>query len=161
MGMLYIGSDHGGNALKAVILKRLAEHGIACHDVGSHSNKIVRYPYYASIVAAAVSDGTAERGILICSTAIGMSLIANKYPGVRASVCTTSYMGKMTRAHNDSNILCLGGKITGDFEALEILEAWLWTPYEGGRHDISLGMIREAEAAMFNGSRWQTDDPRE
>src|SRR5258708_13474753 len=77
-----------------------------------------------------------------------MSIIANRYRSVRASLCTSTYMGKMTRAHNDSNLLCLGGKITGAFEALDILEAWLVTPYEGGRHDISLGLIRDAETAI-------------
>jgi ribose 5-phosphate isomerase B len=77
-----------------------------------------------------------------------MSIIANRFRGVRAALCTSTYMGKMTRAHNDSNILCLGGKITGEFEAIDILEAWLTTPYEGGRHDISLGLIHEAETQL-------------
>ena len=88
-----------------------------------------------------------------------MSIIANKYKGVRASLCTSSYMGKMTRAYNDSNILCLGGKITGVFEALDILEAWLNTEYQGGRHDISLGLIKEAEDVMGNDKLWIVDDP--
>ena len=83
-----------------------------------------------------------------------MSILANKYKGVRASLCTSTYMGKMTRAHNDSNILCLGGRITGEFEALDILEAWLNTSYEGGRHDISLGLIDEAESAICNPQGW-------
>lgn len=102
----------------------------------------------------AVLSLEADRGILICSTGIGMSIFANKYAGIRASLCTSTYMGKMTRAHNDSNVLCLGGKITGVYEACDILEAWLKTPYEGGRHDISLDLIRRAEAAMQNGALW-------
>ena len=77
-----------------------------------------------------------------------MSIIANKFKGVRASLCTSTYMGKMTRAHNDSNLLCLGGRITGYLEALDILETWLTTPYDGGRHDISLGLIAEAEETL-------------
>jgi ribose 5-phosphate isomerase B len=80
-----------------------------------------------------------------------MSIIANRYAGIRASLCTTTSMGRLTRAHNDSNVLCLGGKITGVFEALEILEAWLSTSYEGGRHDISLGLIHEGEQALTSG----------
>jgi len=114
----------------------------------------VRYPLFAAHVADAVSKGIAKRGILICSTGIGMSIIANKYKNVRASLCTTTYMGKITRAHNDSNILCLGGKITGVFEALDILEAWLTTEYEGGRHDISLGLIKDAENEICNPKGW-------
>jgi ribose 5-phosphate isomerase B len=145
---IWIGNDHGGYELKLQIVEHLSKKGIAVHDVGSHSAEIVRYPHYATRVAEAVHRGEASRGILICSTGIGMSIIANKYKGIRASLCTSTYMGKMTRAHNDSNILCLGGKITGAFEALDILDAWLETPYEGGRHDISLGLIRDAECTI-------------
>jgi ribose 5-phosphate isomerase B len=88
-----------------------------------------------------------------------MSIIANKYPGIRASLCTSTYMGKLTRAHNDSNVLCLGGKITGVFEALDILEAWLTTSYEGGRHAISLGLITDAEKALCKSGTWNPPDP--
>lgn len=157
---IWIGNDHGGYVLKLEILKVLAERGIATHDVGSHAEEIVRYPRYAGHVAGAVSSGKASRGILICSTGIGMSIIANRFAGVRASLCTSTYMGKMTRAHNDSNILCLGGKITGALEALDILNAWLTTPYDGGRHNISLNLIREAEKSLCTGNQWivpQTD----
>lgn len=149
---IWIGNDHGGYDLKLQIIDYLKKKNIEVVDVGSSSNQIVRYPHYATKVAGAVSTGKAERGILICSTGIGMSIIANRYPGVRASLCTSTYMGKMTRAHNNSNLLCLGGKTTGVFEALDILEAWLVTPYEGGRHDISLGLIQEAEQALCSHS---------
>jgi ribose 5-phosphate isomerase B len=88
-----------------------------------------------------------------------MSIIANKYRGIRAAVCTSTYMGKMTRAHNDSNVLCLGGRITGVFEALDILEAWLETAYEGGRHAISLGLISQAENALCQSAFWSPEDP--
>ena len=103
----------------------MQEQSLAYVDVGSRSGDIVRYPHYAVRVAKAVSDGEAQRGILICSTGIGMSIIANKFERVRAALCTSADMGRLTRAHNDSNILCLGGKITGELEALDILEAWL------------------------------------
>ncbi len=145
---IWIGNDHGGYELKMLIVEHLTKKGIAVHDIGCHSTEIVRYPHYAAQVVEAVLRGEANRGILICSTGIGMSIIANKYKGIRASLCTSTYMGKMTRAHNDSNILCLGGKITGAFEALDILDAWLETPYEGGRHDISLGLIRDTESGI-------------
>jgi ribose 5-phosphate isomerase B len=125
------------------------------HDVGCDSTEIVRYPYFAAKVAGAVSRGEITRGILICSTGIGVSIIANKYRGVRASHVTSTYQAKMTRAHNNSNILCLGGKITGLFEALDMVDAWLDAEYEGGRHDISLGLIEEAENEnMAKGSGW-------
>ncbi len=155
---IWIGSDHGGFELKRQIAEHLAKRGIAAHDVGCHSTEIVRYPHYAAQVAEAIVRGEANRGILICSTGIGMSIIANKYKGIRASLCTSTYMGKMTRAHNNSNVLCLGGKVTGPFEALGILDAWLVTPYEGGRHDISLGLIRDAESTI---SSWGLCEPVE
>lgn len=139
--LIYIGSDHGGYLLKQAIKDCLDRKGIPYKDVGSDSAEIVRYPTYAEEVAMAVSEHRASKGILICSTGIGMSIVANRFKGVRASLCTDSYMGRITRAHNDSNILCLGGKITGELEALDILENWLGTEFEGGRHSISLGMI--------------------
>ena len=156
---ILIGNDHGGYDLAQHVLKHLTEKGIPAEHVGSYSGEIVRYPYYAATVAGAVSRGEIERGILICSTGIGMSIIANKFRGVRASLCTSTYMGKMTRAHNDSNLLCLGGRITGYLEALDILEAWLNTPYDGGRHDISLGLIAEAERTLCNLGGWTPSGP--
>lgn len=152
---IWIGNDHGGYDLKLHIIDYFKSKGIAYHDVGTDSAQIVRYPYYAAKVAEAVSGGEADRGILICSTGIGMSIFANRFKGIRASLCTSTYMGRMTRAHNNSNLLCLGGKITGVFEALDILETWLTTEYEGGRHDISLGLIAEAEEALCTSNAWE------
>ena len=152
---IMVGNDHGGYKLKQAVINYLFTRQINVIDIGTDSEEIVRYPLYAAKVASAVSRGDVYRGILICSTGIGMSIIANKYPGVRASLCTSTYMGRMTRAHNDSNILCLGGKITGEFEALDILQAWLDTPYEGGRHDISLNLISEAEKELLTGNIWE------
>lgn len=152
---IWIGNDHGGYELKLQIIDYLKEKGIPTIDVGTDSTEIVRYPHYAAKVAGAISTGKAARGILICSTGIGMSIISNRFKGVRASLCTSTYMGKMTRAHNNSNLLCLGGKITGVFEALDILEAWLTTEYEGGRHDISLGLIDEAEGTLCTSNLWE------
>lgn len=146
---ILIGNDHGGVELKQCLLAHLAQRGLVADNVGSDADQIVRYPHFAEKVAGAVSRGEVRRGILICSTGIGMSIIANKFPGVRASLCTSVHMGKMTRAHNDSNLLCLGGKITDAAEALAIVDAWLDTPFEGGRHCISLDLIREAEVKLL------------
>lgn len=146
--IIYIGNDHGGYALKQILLPHLRRKGVTCVDIGTDSEEIVRYPYYAAQVAEAVSSGRADRGILICTTGIGMSIAANRFKGVRASLCTDTYMAKMTRRHNNSNLLCLGGGITGGSEALDILEVWLTETYEGGRHEISLGLLEEAEEAL-------------
>ncbi len=154
-----LGNDHGGYELKCAVIEHLAQQDMPVRNVGTDSTAIVRYPYYAAQVAGPISRGEAEQGILICSTGIGMSIIANRYPGVRASLCTSTYMAKMTRAHNDSNILCLGGKITGVFEALDILDAWLTTPFEGGRHCISLGLIHEAESVLATHQLWDPELP--
>ena len=156
---IWVGCDHGGYELKLQVLDWLAQHAFPFHDAGCYSAEIVRYPYYAAQVAEAIVRGEATQGILICSTGIGMSIIANKYRGIRASLCTSTYMGRMTRAHNDSNVLCLGGKITGSFEALDILETWLKTSFEGGRHTISLGLIGNAEQALEGCSLWNPADP--
>ena len=155
---IWIANDHGGFELSQHILQFLNEKGLAYSHVGCNSAEIVRYPYYANRVAEAVSSGAAERGLLICSTGIGMSILANKFKGVRAALCTSTYMAKMTRLHNDSNILCLGGKITGVLEALDILEMWLSTGFEGGRHCISLGLIAEAEETLLSGKEWTPKD---
>jgi ribose 5-phosphate isomerase B len=152
---IWIGNDHGGYHTKTILCEYLDGHHIPYLNIGCDSEKIVRYPYFASRIASAVSERKIERGVLICSTGIGMSIFANRYPGVRASLCYTPYMGHMTREHNDSNILCLGGKLTADLVALQILEEWLNTPYIGGRHDISLGLIREAESCITAGKAWE------
>ena len=137
--IIWIGNDHGGYELKLKLTQHLEEIRYAVHDVGSHATEIVRESYYTAKVAGTVSRGEAKRGILICSTGIGMSIIANRIQGVRASLCTTTYVTRMTSAHNNSNTLCFGGKTIGECEALDILDIWLATEYEGGRHDISLG----------------------
>jgi ribose 5-phosphate isomerase B len=156
---IWVGNDHGGYDLKRQIVAHLEAKGLPVHDAGSHSPDVVRYPYYAAQVVEAITRGEADRGILICSTGIGMSIVANRYPGIRASLCTSTYMGRMTRAHNNSNVLCLGGKTTGVLEAIDILDAWLATEFEGGRHCISLGLIAEAEAALCSAGTWQPEDP--
>lgn len=152
---ILIANDHGGYALKTKIVAWLEELGIPCEDLGCDSEDIVRYPYYAAKVAGAIAEGRAERGILICSTGIDMSIAANRYKGVRASLCTSVTEAVLTRAHNDSNILCLGGRVIGEYVALDILKAWLETDYIGGRHDISLGLIREIDEENLTGKCWK------
>ncbi|MDR2932135.1 MAG: ribose 5-phosphate isomerase B [Oscillospiraceae bacterium] len=157
---IIIGNDHGGYRLKLKILEYLSENGYDdVVNIGCDSEDIVRYPYYAAKVAHAVTTGKADRGILICSTGLGMSILANRHKGARASLCTSTFMAKMTRGHNDSNILCLGGKITGEMEALDILETWLEKEFEGGRHNISLGLVREAEETLSTGDEWIPENP--
>ena len=148
---IWIANDHRGYPLKCLITNYLTKNDIPFKDIGSNSEETVRYPYYAATVAHAVSQGIVKRGILICSTGIGM---ANKFKGARASLCTDTYMAKMTRKHNDSNILCLGGKITGDFEAIAILDIWLNTDFEGERHSLSLKEIAEVEDVIYNPEDW-------
>jgi ribose 5-phosphate isomerase B len=156
---IMIGNDHGGFDLKISLVKHLKEKGYEIIDAGSNSGEIVRYPYYASMISNAVSSKEVPRGILICSTGIGMSIIANKYKDVRAALCSTTYQGKMTSAHNNSNILCLGGRCIGVFEAIDIVDAWLETEYEGGRHDISLKLIEDAERTNLSGESWEPKLP--
>ena len=142
---IIIGNDHGGYEAKLALVKHLQERCVSVTDIGCHSAEIVRYPYYAARVAGAIQRGEADGGILICSTGIGMSIAANRFAGIRASLCTTSYMAAMTRQHNDSNVLCLGGKITGIYELIAIVDAWLDNEFIGGRHAISLGLISDIE----------------
>ena len=156
---IWIGNDHGGYEMKCQLVEHLEQKGVPVVDIGSNSTDIVRYPYFAAKIAGAVSKGDIKRAILVCSTGIGMSIIANKFKGVRASVCTSTYLAKMTRAHNNSNVLCLGGKVTGIFEAVDIVDTWIDTDYEGGRHDISLGLLREAEEAISRPEGWTPSGP--
>ena len=146
---LYIANDHGGLGLKNALLKYLAEKEYIVDNLGSDNADIVRYPYYAARVARNVLDTPGAGGILICSTGIGMSIIANKFKGIRAALCTSGFMAKATRMHNDSNILCLGGRITGEFEAFDIVDNWLSSEFEGGRHNISLNIVKDAEEEMI------------
>ena len=143
---IMIGNDHGGYLLKQKLVERLgARPDIEVYDIGSYSEDSVRYPIYAAKVSKAVLSGEADRGILICSTGIGMSIVANRFNGVRATLCMSAFMSRMARAHNDSNILCLGGRVTGYLEAYDILDAWLDTGFDGGRHSVSLGILRRIE----------------
>jgi ribose 5-phosphate isomerase B len=134
MMKITIGSDHAGFPMKEKVKAFLEERGIVVEDAGTDSQESVDYPDYGKKVAGAVSDGTFERGILICGTGLGMSIVANRFKGVRAALVNDLFSAIMSRRHNDSNILVLGGRLIGDDLALQLVETWLETPFDGGRH---------------------------
>jgi len=140
---LALGSDHAGYRLKMAVAEYLQQRGIEFEDFGTFSEESVDYPDYAVKVARAVAAGTFTAGVLICGTGIGMSIVANKVRGIRAALCTNVYMGELSRRHNDANILCMGGRVLSPDEALPILEIWLKTPFDGGRHTRRLKKIQQ------------------
>ena len=140
MTKIIIGSDHGGFNLKNNIIKHLESNSIEVVDLGCHTPESCDYPIIAQAVAKKVL-ATNSRGILICGTGIGVSIAANRFDGIRASHCTDTFTARMTRMHNDSNILCLGERVLGVGLALDIVDVWLNTPFEGGRHQKRIDMI--------------------
>ncbi|VAX22151.1 Ribose 5-phosphate isomerase B [hydrothermal vent metagenome] len=144
-GKIAVASDHGAFEMKGHIIERLKELGYDPVDMGVYNEESVDYPDYGIKVAEAVSSGKYKRGILLCGTGIGMSITANKFPGIRAALVHDNYTARMSRQHNDSNILALGGRTTGVNVAYDILETWLNTEYEGGRHDRRLEKISKLE----------------
>ncbi|OGL40111.1 MAG: ribose 5-phosphate isomerase B [Candidatus Schekmanbacteria bacterium RIFCSPHIGHO2_02_FULL_38_11] len=151
--MIAIGSDHGGFDLKEKIKTFLIERKIEIEDLGTVTRESVDYPDYGIKVSKLVSEGKAERGILVCGTGIGMSIVANKFPRVRAALCHDSYSARMSREHNDSNVLILGGRVIGDELALEIVKVWLEASFSGGRHKNRLEKIEEIEKEYFKKQR--------
>lgn len=141
-----LGSDHGGYNLKTEIVKYLEEKGIKCVDFGpNNSLESVDYPVYGETVANAVKNGEVDYGILCCGTGIGISLAANKIPGIRCAVVSDVFSAKMSKAHNNVNMLSLGERVLGRGLALEIVEAWINTEFEGDRHSRRVDMINEIE----------------
>lgn len=134
--MVAIGCDHGGFELKQEVLKFLEQKGIEYKDFGCYSTASVDYPEYARKVAHAILDGTCDKGILICGTGIGISIAANKIPGIRAALCTDCFCAQATREHNDANILAMGARVTGPGLALEIVKAFLETPFSNDERHI-------------------------
>ena len=132
--MIAIGSDHGGYALKQEIMAHLEQRGLEYIDFGAYSTDSCDYPQYGAAVGRAVANGSCERGILICGTGIGISISANKIHGVRAALCGDCFSAEMTRRHNDANILALGARVVGPGLALKIVDTFLDTPFDGGRH---------------------------
>ena len=141
-----LGSDHGGFELKEYVKAYLESRGdVDVLDLGTHSTESVDYPEYAARVAHAILEGKADRGILMCGTGIGISISANKFKGIRAALCHDGYTARMSRLHNDANILAMGGRTTGKEVATDMVRIWLETPFEGGRHQRRLDKIRAIE----------------
>lgn len=134
--MIAIGCDHGGFELKKKIMAHLDARGLEYKDFGTYSDASCDYPIYGKAVAKAVASGECERGIVICGTGIGISITANKVPGIRAALCTDCFMAEATRQHNDANILALGGRVVGDGLALKIVDTFLDTPFSDGERHI-------------------------
>ncbi len=140
---IIIGSDHGGYEFKEFIKSELGKKGIPFEDIGTHGPDSVDYPNFGAAVAKAVAGGEYERGILICGTGIGISIAANRFKGVRAALCCSEEMARLSREHNNANVLVLGGRTTPEETAAAILDTWLTTSFEGGRHERRVGLIDE------------------
>ncbi len=140
---MLIGSDHAGFELKNRLKDLLSDEGIHVIDVGCGDETSCDYPVFAKELCRRVLAGEAPEGIIVCGSGIGMSMAANRFQGIRAALCTTEYHARMARAHNDANVLCLGGRITGPALAEAILKAWLETEFEGGRHLKRVNLIDE------------------
>jgi ribose 5-phosphate isomerase B len=138
---IIIGCDHAAFELKEKIRRHLLDKGFSVEDAGTHNEESVDYPDVAQRVAERVASGEFSRGILMCGTGIGMSMAANRYPKVRAALCSDLFCTVMSRRHNDANILVMGGRVIGDALAREMVDAWLETPFEGGRHQRRLNKL--------------------
>ena len=143
--MIALGCDHGGFALMKDVIAYLDENGLAYKNFGTFSEESCDYPAIAETVSHAVTSGAFDKGVLICGTGLGMSMAANKIAGIRAALCADTYSAEMTRHHNDANILVLGGRVIGCGLAVSILNMFLATPFDGGRHARRIAMINDLE----------------
>lgn len=142
--MIGIGSDHGGYDLKKTVISYLEEQGIEYKDYGCMDKNSCDYPIYGKAVAEAVADGTCEKGIVICTTGIGISMVANKIPGIRCALCSDTVSAKLTRLHNDANVLAMGGGIVGNNLAISIVDAFIHTEFsEEEKHKRRVAMIND------------------
>ena len=145
MNKIIIGCDHGGLELKNEIISHLNKRGIEVVDVGTYTLDSCNYPDYAKALCTRIQSGEFERGILVCGTGIGMSMAANKHKGIRAACCADTFSARMTRMHNDANVLCLGGRVVGAGLACDMVDLFVDTEFEGGRHATRVAMISELE----------------
>lgn len=143
-----VGSDHGGYQLKNQITDFLRSRSLEIVDVGTDSDASVDYPDFGETVARLVAGGEADAGIVVCGTGIGISITANKIPGIRAALVTDAFMAKMAKEHNNANIIALGGRVIDHTKAIEIVAAWLDSTFEGGRHQARLDKITQLEKAF-------------
>jgi len=142
-----IGCDHAGFALKAVVSETLREMGADVQDLGTYDRQSVDYVDYGRQVAEAVARGTADRGVAICGSGVGMSIVANKVDGVRAALCSEAHVARLSREHNDANVLCLGSRLTGEALAAVIVRTFFEAAFSGGRHARRVAMIAAMERA--------------
>ncbi len=142
--MIYVGCDHGGYQLKLELMKYLDENGFEYTDMGCNGEAI-DYPDVAEAVCTKVNEMPENKGVLICGTGIGISIAANKIKGIRAALCADWYSAKYTRLHNDANVICMGGRTTGAGSAVEMLDVFLHTEFEGGRHATRINKIKKLE----------------
>lgn len=149
-----IGADHAGKELKQLIAEmlKLSEHHVVDFGVAADCKTSVDYPDYAAAVAADVSNGKLDAGILVCGTGIGMQMTANKFPGVRAAAVWDELSARLAKEHNNANVLCLGARTTNHMRATELVKIWLETPFTGTRHQVRLDKIREIERKVCAGS---------
>lgn len=143
--MIAIGSDHGGFEMKGFVMEHLASRGLEYKDLGTYTAESTDYPIYGEAVARAVASGEYELGIVICGTGIGVSIAANKVPGVRAALCGDCFSAEMAKAHNNANVIALGARVLGRDLALKIVDTFLDTQFEGGRHARRVGMFADIE----------------
>ena len=148
MKKIVVGSDHGGLDVKAAVIALLEKRGATVIDVGTNGPASVDYPDFGEKVAGMVSRGEADEGVLVCGTGIGMSIVANKFPGIRAALVTDEFMARMTREHNNANILVLGGRVVDVPTAEKLVAAWLDATFEGGRHQARLDKITALERKL-------------
>ncbi len=140
---LVIASDHAGYQLKESVKNHLEELGHTVINCGTNSTESCDYPIFAKALCKEITDGKAELGILVCGTGIGMSMAANKVKGIRAALCSDCFSTKFTRAHNDANVMCIGARVVGEGLALELVDIFLNTPFEGGKHLRRINMFEE------------------
>lgn len=148
--MIALGCDHGGFEIKEAVINYLKENNIEYKDFGCYNTDSVHYPEYGYKVAKAVADGECELGILCCGTGIGISIAANKVKGIRAATVTNEFCAEMTRRHNNTNVLCMGGRVISEEMAVKCADIFLNTPFDGDRHELRVNMLTEIENGTFS-----------
>lgn len=144
-----VGCDHAGVGLKKIVVAHLEERGFEVLDVGTHTTDSCDYPQIAHALCQNIQNGITELGILICGTGIGMSMAANKHRGIRAAACSDTFSARLTRVHNDANVLCFGERVVGMGLALELVDAFVDAEFEGGKHQRRVDMITQIEASEY------------
>ena len=151
MKKLVIGCDHAAPELKAIVRDHLIERGFDVTDVGTHTTDSCNYPDYAHALCRKIQSGECELGILICGTGIGMSMAANKHKGIRAACCSDTFSARLTRLHNDANVLCFGARVVGQGLALDLADIFVDTEFEGGKHKTRIDMFVDIENGELKG----------